>query len=79
MLTWTAHKFSESGAAEALELEAIVSPLKMWLQLLAANVPEASVIVVGTHCRVDDAHAAREGPAGLGGGSRRDGDEGRTQ
>ena len=26
--------------------------LKQWLQLLAANVPEASVLLVGTHCRV---------------------------
>ena len=53
VLTWTAHKFSESRAAQALDLDAIVSPLKIWLQLLAANVPEASVIVVGTHCRVE--------------------------
>ena len=52
VLMWTAHKFSESGAAQELALEDIVSPLKRWLQLLAANVPEASVVVVGTHCRV---------------------------
>jgi GTPase SAR1 family protein len=52
VLMWTAHKFSDSGAAQELSLEAIVSPLKRWLQLLAANVPEASVVVVGTHCRV---------------------------
>ena len=39
-------------APQALHLDAIVSPLKTWLQLLAANVPEACVIVVGTHCRV---------------------------
>jgi hypothetical protein len=52
VLTWTAHKFSDSRAAQALHLDAIVSPLKTWLQLLAVNVPEACVIVVGTHCRV---------------------------
>ncbi len=52
VLVWTAHKFSESGAAQELALEDIVSPLKRWLQLLATNVPEASVVVVGTHCRV---------------------------
>ena len=52
VLTWTAHKFSDSRAPQALHLDAIVSPLKTWLQLLAANVPEACVIVVGTHCRV---------------------------
>jgi GTPase SAR1 family protein len=52
VLMWTAHKFSESGAAQELALEDIVSPLKRWLQLLTANVPEASVVVVGTHCRV---------------------------
>ena len=52
VLMWTAHKFSDSRAPQALHLDAIVSPLKTWLQLLAANVPEACVIVVGTHCRV---------------------------
>ena len=52
VLMWTAHKFSESGAAQELTLDAVVSPMKQWLQLLAANVPEASVVVVGTHCRV---------------------------
>jgi GTPase SAR1 family protein len=52
VLTWTAHKFSDSRVAQELEVDAVVSPLKIWLQLLAANVPEASVIVVGTHCRV---------------------------
>jgi hypothetical protein len=52
VLMWTAHKFSESGAAQELALQDIVSPLKRWLQLLAANVPEASVVVVGSHCRV---------------------------
>jgi GTPase SAR1 family protein len=52
VLMWTAHKFSESGAAQELALEDILLPLKRWLQLLAANVPEASVVVVGTHCRV---------------------------
>jgi GTPase SAR1 family protein len=53
MLIWTTHKFSESGAAQELALQDIVSPLKRWLQLLAANVPDANVMVVGTHCRVD--------------------------
>jgi GTPase SAR1 family protein len=53
VLMWTAHKFSESGAAQALAVDDIVAPLKRWLQLLSANVPEASVVVVGTHCRVD--------------------------
>ncbi len=52
VLIWTPNKFSESGAAHELALQDIVSPLKRWLQLLAANVPEASVVVVGTHCRV---------------------------
>ena len=52
VLTWTAHKFSGSRDAQALDVDAIVAPLKTWLQLLAANVPEACVIVVGTHCRV---------------------------
>ena len=52
VLMWTAHKFSESGAAQELTLHDIVSPMKQWLQLLAANVPEASVLLVGTHCRV---------------------------
>jgi hypothetical protein len=52
VLMWTVHKFSESGAAQELTLEDIVLPMKQWLQLLAANVPEASVLLVGTHCRV---------------------------
>jgi len=52
VLIWTAHKFSESGAAQELTLDAVVSPMKQWLQLLATNVPEASVLLVGTHCRV---------------------------
>jgi GTPase SAR1 family protein len=53
VLMWTAHKFSETGIAQELALEGIVSPMKQWLQLLAANVPEASVLLVGTHCRVE--------------------------
>ena len=53
VLCWTAHKFSESGAAQELTLENIVTPLKKWLQLLAANVPEANLLLVGTHCRVE--------------------------
>ncbi len=53
LLMWTSHKFSESGAAQALSVADTVAPLKRWLQLLAANVPEASVVVVGTHCRVE--------------------------
>jgi GTPase SAR1 family protein len=52
MLMWTAHKFSESGATQELTLHDIVSPMKQWLQMLATNVPEASVLLVGTHCRV---------------------------
>ena len=52
VLVWTAHKFSESRASQELTLDDIVTPLKKWLQLLAANVPEASVLLVGTHCRV---------------------------
>ena len=53
MLMWTTHKYSDSNAAQALDIEDIMGPLKRWLQLLAANVPEACVVVVGTHCRVD--------------------------
>ncbi len=52
VLMWTPHKFSESGAAQELALDDIVSPMKQWLQLLATNVPEANVLLVGTHCRV---------------------------
>ena len=59
LLMWTTHKFTESDAAVAVAVGDIVGPLKRWLQLLAANVPEANVVVVGTHCRVDpDAFAA---------------------
>ena len=53
VLVWTAHKFSESGTAQKLAVADIVEPLKRWLQLIAANVPEASIVVVGTHCQVD--------------------------
>ena len=53
ILMWTPLKFSASDAAQALPVADIVAPLKRWLQLLAANVPEASVVVVGTHCRVE--------------------------
>jgi GTPase SAR1 family protein len=53
VLTWTTHKFSESRAVLQLTLDDIVLPLKRWLQLLAANVPEACVLLVGTHCRVE--------------------------
>jgi GTPase SAR1 family protein len=53
VLMWTTHKFSESNAAQALAVDDIVAPLQRWLQLLAANVPEANVVVVGTHCSVD--------------------------
>jgi GTPase SAR1 family protein len=55
VLMWTSHKFSgtESQVPVELTLDEIVSPLKRWLQLLAANVPEASVLLVGTHCRVE--------------------------
>ncbi len=61
MLMWTTHKFSESDAAIALGVEDIVGPLKRWLQLLAASVPEANVVVVGTHCKVDpDAFAVMQ-------------------
>jgi hypothetical protein len=50
---WTIHKFSESDAAIALGVENVVRPLKRWLQLLAANISEANVGVVDTHCKVD--------------------------
>ena len=53
LLMWTTHKFSQSGAAIALAVGDVVGPLKCWLQLLAAHVPEANVVVVGTHCKVD--------------------------
>jgi GTPase SAR1 family protein len=52
VLMWTTHKFSDSKTPVELTLHDIVSPMKQWLQLLAANVPEASVLLVGTHCRV---------------------------
>ena len=57
---WTTHKFSESDAAQALAVDDIVELLKRWLQLLAANVPEANVVVVGTHCRVDSSASMRQ-------------------
>ena len=61
LLMWTTHKFSDSDAAIALGFEDVVGPLKRWLQLLAANVPEANVVVVGTHCKVDpDAFAVMQ-------------------
>jgi GTPase SAR1 family protein len=53
VLMWATHKFSEDNIPQALPIEAIVAPLKRWLQLLAAYVPEANVIVVGTHYDVD--------------------------
>jgi GTPase SAR1 family protein len=53
VLMWTTHKFSESGAAQELTLEDIMSPMKQWLQLLATNVPEANLLLVGTHCLVE--------------------------
>ena len=53
LLMWTPLKFSASDAAQVLPVADVVAPLKRWLQLLAANVPEASVVVVGTHCRVE--------------------------
>jgi GTPase SAR1 family protein len=52
VLVWTAHKFSDSGAPLALAVADVFGPLKRWLQLLAANVPEANILVVGTHCQV---------------------------
>jgi len=53
VLMWTTHKFSNDDAAKLLDIADIVGPLKRWLQLLATNVPDANVLVVGTHCRVD--------------------------
>jgi GTPase SAR1 family protein len=53
VLMWTSHKFNADGTPERLDLDDILRPLKRWLQLLAANVPEANVAVVGTHCMVD--------------------------
>jgi GTPase SAR1 family protein len=53
VLVWTAHKFSESGTAQELAVEDIWGPLKRWIHMLAANVPEANILVVGTHCQVD--------------------------
>jgi GTPase SAR1 family protein len=53
VLVWTAYKFDESRAVQELTLDSIVAPLKLWLQLLAANVPEAKVLLVGTHCQVE--------------------------
>jgi GTPase SAR1 family protein len=53
VLTWTTHKFSKSGAMQELTSDDILLPLKRWLQLLTSNVPEAFVLLVGTHCRVE--------------------------
>jgi GTPase SAR1 family protein len=53
VLLWTTHKFSENHAVQELTLDDIVTPLKRWLQLLASNVPEANLMLVGTHCRVE--------------------------
>jgi GTPase SAR1 family protein len=53
VLMWTTHKFSDDDAAKLLDIADIVGPLKRWLQLLAINVPDANVLVVGTHCNVD--------------------------
>jgi GTPase SAR1 family protein len=53
VLVWTAHKFSESGAPQALSIADIMGPLKRWLHLLAANVPESNILVVGSHCQVE--------------------------
>jgi GTPase SAR1 family protein len=61
LLMWTSHKFSESEATIVMGVDDILGPLKCWLQLLAANVPEANVLVVGTHCKVDpDAFAVMQ-------------------
>jgi GTPase SAR1 family protein len=53
MLIWSTHKFSADDVPQELSVQDIVVPLKRWLQLLAAHVPEAKVLVVGTHCEVN--------------------------
>ena len=53
LLMWSPHKFADDGTAQALSEDEIIGPLKRWLQLLAANVPEATVIIVGTHSQID--------------------------
>ena len=50
---WTPYKFSVDGAPRLLAIADIVGPLKRWLQLLSDNVPEANVVVVGTHYSVN--------------------------
>ena len=47
LLMWTPHKFSESGAAQELKLDAVVSPMKQWLQLLAAMRRSACSTITG--------------------------------
>jgi GTPase SAR1 family protein len=54
LLMWTPYKFSPDGSPRLLDKDAeIVGPLKRWLQLLSDNVPEANVVVVGTHYSVN--------------------------
>jgi GTPase SAR1 family protein len=53
MLVWTHLKFSDDQAVQLLAEDDILRPMKRWLQLLAVNVPEAKVLVVGTHCKVN--------------------------
>jgi hypothetical protein len=54
LLLWTPCKFSPDGSPRPLDTDAeIVGPLKRWLQLLSDNVPEANVVVVGTHYSVN--------------------------
>lgn len=49
-LLWTACKEDEYGEKKYLTLEQIMSPLRKWLQLLAWNVPESKILIIGTHC-----------------------------
>jgi GTPase SAR1 family protein len=53
VLMWTSHKFGANDTAELLDVKDIVGPLIRWLNLLANNIPDANVLVVGTHCNVD--------------------------
>jgi GTPase SAR1 family protein len=53
LLMWSPHKFADDGTAQVLSEDEIIGPLKRWLQLLAANIPEATVMIVGTHSQID--------------------------
>jgi hypothetical protein len=51
-LLWTACTENEFGAVTYLTLDQILLPLRKWLHVLAWNVPEAKILIIGSQCGV---------------------------